>query len=130
MRQLSILRGESGEQKLIISGDTWPSTVVMLSSGSAGFLKAPINELVRGTPWNHQRSCSATLEDLAHAFRRKVDDFIARLRGYKARRLNRYEATIRKVHAESISKATTFLAKLDAALLNNEMSLAELERRP
>ncbi|WP_255654229.1 hypothetical protein [Corallococcus sp. EGB] len=38
----------------IIGGDTRSRTLVMDSMGFARFLKVPINEPVRGTPWNHQ----------------------------------------------------------------------------
>ncbi|WP_157757508.1 hypothetical protein [Corallococcus macrosporus] len=47
----------------IICGDTQSRTLAMDASGFAGFLKVPINEPVRGTPWNHQRACAATAGD-------------------------------------------------------------------
>ncbi|MCP3169973.1 hypothetical protein LZ199_44465 [Myxococcus sp. QH3KD-4-1] len=58
--QPSIPQGESPQEEAIIGGDTRPSTFVMDSRGFARLLEVPINEPVRGTPWNHQQACSAT----------------------------------------------------------------------
>ncbi|WP_163866221.1 hypothetical protein [Myxococcus eversor] len=63
--QPSIPQGESPQEEAIIGGDTRPSTFVMDSSGFARLLEVPINEPVRGTPWNHQQACSATKEEEA-----------------------------------------------------------------
>ncbi|TQF14915.1 hypothetical protein FJV41_16130 [Myxococcus llanfairpwllgwyngyllgogerychwyrndrobwllllantysiliogogogochensis] len=61
--QPSIPQRESPQEEAIIGGDTWSRALVMDSSGFARLLEVPINEPVRGTPWNHQKACSATAGD-------------------------------------------------------------------
>ncbi|MFB1484326.1 hypothetical protein [Corallococcus sp. RDP092CA] len=61
--QPSIPQRESPQEKAIIGGDTRPRALVMDSSGFARLLAVPINEPVRGTPWNHQKACAATLRE-------------------------------------------------------------------
>jgi hypothetical protein len=58
--QPSIPQGESPQDVSIIGGDTPSRTLVMDSSGSAHLLEVPLNEPVRGTPWNHQIACAVT----------------------------------------------------------------------
>ncbi|WP_426730677.1 ATP-dependent DNA helicase [Myxococcus faecalis] len=70
--QPSIPSGESPGDAPIIGGDTRSRTLVMDSSGSARLLKVPINEPVRGTPWNHQIACALTvIKSILMASRRK-----------------------------------------------------------
>jgi hypothetical protein len=75
--QPSIPQGESPPDAPIIGGDTRPRTLVMGSSGFAGFPEVPINEPVRGTPWNHQRACAVTpgRPPLVETFSFKSRDF-------------------------------------------------------
>ncbi|RYD84990.1 MAG: hypothetical protein EOP84_03880 [Verrucomicrobiaceae bacterium] len=63
--QPSIPQRESPQEEAIIGGDTRPRALVMDSSGFARLLEVPINEPARGTPWNHQKACSATLSTAA-----------------------------------------------------------------
>ncbi|WP_163778307.1 hypothetical protein [Myxococcus vastator] len=58
--QPSIPQRESPQEEAIIGGDTRPRALVMDSSGFARLLEVPINEPVRGTPWNHQKACATT----------------------------------------------------------------------
>ncbi|WP_140856718.1 hypothetical protein [Myxococcus xanthus] len=61
--QPSIPQRESSQEEAIIGGDIRPRALVMDSSGFARLLEVPINEPVRGTPWNHQKACAATLSE-------------------------------------------------------------------